>query len=97
MELSERVRKIDITKMTPDEVDNLSVQIGSKVRQICDEAADRINAILTVYGMEKAKIAISFGNLREERAAELKVPKKRGRKPKQNNLKEEVKASDKKE
>jgi hypothetical protein len=96
MELSERVRKVDVTKMTPEEVDRLSVQIGSKVRQICDEAANKINAILDIYGMKKAKIAISFGDLEEVKEQVAPAPKKRGRKPKQNNLKEEVKASPKK-
>lgn len=94
MDLHERVRKVDVTKMSPVEVDNLSVQIGSKVREICDEASLKVNAILAVYGM-KAKIAIAFNELPKEFEKSFEAPKKRGRKPKQNNLKE-VNASPKK-
>lgn len=94
MELNERVRKVDVSKMTPEEVDRLSVQIGAKVREICDEASAKANAILGIYGM-KAKIAIAFNEIPKEMEKSFEAPKKRGRKPKQNNLKE-VKASDKK-
>lgn len=70
MELKDRVRKVDISKLSPDQADNLSAQIGEKVRGICDEAAEKANAILNIYGMS-AKIAIKI---------EGKVPKKRAKK-----------------
>lgn len=94
MDLHERVRKVDVSKMNPEEVDRLSVQIGAKVREICDEAARKANAILAIYGM-KAKIAIAFNELPKEMEGKLEAPKKRGRKPKQNNL-NEVNSSTKK-
>ncbi len=94
MELKDRARKVDVSKMSPEEVDNLSIQIGSKVRDICDEAANKANAILEIYGM-KAKIAISFNDIPKQMENKFEAPKKRGRKPKQNNLKE-VEASTKK-
>lgn len=94
MELSERVRKVDVSKMSAEQVDQLSVQIGSKVRDLCDEAAAKINAVLAVYGM-KAKIAIAFNELPKEFVKNFEAPKKPGRKPKKNNLKE-VNASPKK-
>jgi len=62
---------------------NYSVQIGSKVRDLCDEAAAKINAVLAVYGM-KAKIAIAFNEIPKEFTKSFEAPKKRGRKPKQN-------------
>ena len=81
MELNERERKVDVNKLTMEEADNLSAQIGEKVREICDEAAAKVNAILKIYGMS-AKIAIAFDELPENMANNIGLPKKRGRKPK---------------
>lgn len=60
MDLKDRERKVDVENMSIEQVDQLSVQIGEKVRGICDEAADKINAILAIYGMS-AKIQIALG------------------------------------
>lgn len=86
MELRDRERKVDIQKMDAVQVDILSEQIGDKVRQICDEAAAKVNAILNIYGAS-AKIAIAFDGLPQKEQKKPKSPVKRGRKPKQNNLK----------
>lgn len=86
MELRDRERKVDISKMSIPEVDNLSKQIGEKVSQICEEAAAKVNAILNIYGAS-AKIAIQFEGLAKKEEQKPKAPKKRGRKPKQDNLK----------
>lgn len=72
MELKDRERKIDVNSMASEDVDNLSVQIGDKMREICDEAADKANAVLRIYGME-AKIAIAFTELPEPMAKSLKL------------------------
>lgn len=85
MELKERVRKVDVTKMSTEQVDNLSDQIGEKVRGICDEAAQRINSILSIYGMS-AKIAIAFNTLPKSMEKKFKAPKKRAKKAQQDNL-----------
>lgn len=79
MELKDRERKIDISKMDKEAVDNLSIQIGEKVRQICDEAADRVNAILKIYGMS-AKMAIQFDTLDNKTDKPKKVRKPRAKK-----------------
>lgn len=76
MELKDRERKVDVKALSSEQADQLSEQIGTKVREICDEAAGRINSILAIYGMS-AKLQIAIG-------AEKK---KAGRKSKQNNLK----------
>lgn len=83
MSLEQRERKLDLSKMSIEEVDNLSAQIGEKVRMICDETAEKVNKILSVYGMT-AKIAIAFDELDKKKDV---LPKKRGRKPKASNLK----------
>jgi hypothetical protein len=86
MDLQNRVRKVDISKMDLEAVDNLSDQIGEKIRAICDEAAGRVNAILNIYGAS-AKIAIAFDGLPENKEKKTKSPFKRTRKDKQANLK----------
>lgn len=86
MELRDRERKIDINQLDSAQVDSLSEQIGEKVRQICDEAAAKVNAILNIYGAS-AKIAIAFEGLPEKKQKKLKSAPKKTRKPKQANLK----------
>ena len=85
----DRERKIDIETLSPEQVDQLSVQIGAKVRGICDDAAGQINRILAVYGMS-AKIAIEFDQKPNKLKDKITAPKKRGRKKDKNsNLKTE--------
>lgn len=57
-----RERKLDVNKLSQEDVDNLSVQIGDKIREITDEAALKVNALLKIYGMS-AKMAIQFDTL----------------------------------
>lgn len=57
MELKERKRSIDISKLTIEEAEGIANQVGTKTREILDEAADKINKVLNIYSM-KAKIAI---------------------------------------
>lgn len=86
MELRDRERKVDISKMDNQAVEELSSQIGDKVRQICDEAAVKVNALLNIYGAS-AKIAIAFEGLPNKKEKKPKSPPKKGKKPKQDNLK----------
>ena len=72
--MQQRERKIDVNGLTIEEADRLSSQIGNKVRDICDEAAVKINTILKIYGMS-AKLAIVFDEISKDVDA--------------NNLKEE--------
>ncbi len=87
MELKDRERKVDVNKMTPDQVDVLSAQIGEKVRNICDDAANRVNAILNIYGMS-AKIAIKFNELPKAMKKSISGTKSK-KQPKDANLKKE--------
>lgn len=86
MELQNRKRKVDISKLNAEQLDNISDQIGAKVREICDEAAAKVNAILNIYGAS-AKIAIAFDGLPAKEEPQKKAPAKRTRKAKQANLK----------
>lgn len=57
----------NINKLSPKEADDLSIQIGSEVREICDKAAVEVNSILSLYGMS-AKISIVFDELSKEKS-----------------------------
>lgn len=82
----DRERKVDVSKMKQADVDNLSVQIGAKVTEITEEAAAKINAMLSIYGMS-AKIGIVFNELPVKMEKAMKPASKRTRKTKQDNLK----------
>lgn len=60
MELQERKRSIDIANLSKEEAENLSQQIGGRVRAMVDEAAEKINALLKIYSME-AKLSVVIG------------------------------------
>ena len=53
----QRERKLDINKLSPEQVDVVSKQIGEKIKQICDKASEEANRLLNVYGMQ-AKMQI---------------------------------------
>jgi hypothetical protein len=82
VELKDRKRSFDINKLSLSEVDNLSQQIGDRIKQICDEAVEKANKILNVYGMT-AKMQISMEQT--EKSAQKPKPK-RGRRRKDANL-----------
>jgi hypothetical protein len=91
MDLKDRKREIDVQKLTPEQADELSTQIGEKIRLICDKAVLDANRILNIYGMEaKMQIAISeiakMAKEEEKTIPELPVKKKKGRPRKQPNL-----------
>lgn len=80
MELKERERKVDISKMSQEQVESISQQVGDKVRQICDEACEKANKILNIYGMNaKMQIVIDHPGLTEEKPAQEAPKRKRGR------------------
>lgn len=47
-----RKRNVDIQKLDNETLDNLSIQIGEKVKDIIDNAIVEANKILNIYGME---------------------------------------------
>lgn len=67
----ERERSLDINKLSKEDLTNLSNSLGQKTREMVDEAADKINALLKIYGMT-AKLQVVI--------EQLSIPKvKRGR------------------
>lgn len=65
-----RKRKVDLDKLSINELDDLSVQIGDRVRSILDKTSNRVNKILKTYNMS-AKIAIAFDELPESMEGRL--------------------------
>ena len=58
--MEERKRKIDVNKIDEDAFLNLSEQISAKVRSIIDEAIEKSNKLLNIYGLQaKMEIAIT--------------------------------------
>lgn len=82
MELQERKRSFDISKLTPEDADALSTQIGQRVTEICDKAVAEANRLLNIYGME-AKMQIAIGEsgsfaekpIKKQRVKSKKAPK----------------------
>lgn len=72
--------------MKKEDVDNLSIQIGDKCREICDEAAAKINSILSIYGMS-GKIAFQIEQLPDKTKTKPRAHTKRAKKAEQVNLK----------
>ena len=67
----QREKKLDVSKMHPEQVDVLAEQIGSKLRGIADKAVEEANAFLKIYGMS-AKMQLVLDH-------ELNKPKKKGK------------------
>lgn len=46
-----RERKVDVTKMSTEQVDVLAEQIGIKLRELSDKAVEEANEFLKIYGL----------------------------------------------
>lgn len=65
MDLQNRARKVSVENLSMEQTNALSVQIGEKITNICDSAANKINDILSIYGLS-AKIAIKINGLNDK-------------------------------
>lgn len=85
--LQERKRSFNINSLSAEAAQKLSDDIGAKVRQFCDEAVEKANKILNVYGMKaQMQIVIEPTHSEAEKLTEDKPKKKRGRPRKAANL-----------
>jgi hypothetical protein len=57
--MSDRVRKVDVEKLDEKEFSAMMSVISSKITKITDEACEKANKLLAVYGI-KAKMQIVF-------------------------------------
>lgn len=78
MQAHNRKRSIDINKLAPSDADRISAAIGDEVRKICDEAVNKANDLLNIYGM-KAQMEIVISGL-NEKPIEKKPVKSRAKK-----------------
>lgn len=63
----DRKRQVDLKKLNVDELEQLSVQIGDKVRGIIDGAIESANKILVIYGL-RAKIQLVIEENKKEKS-----------------------------
>ena len=63
--MEERVRKVDVNKLSTERAEELSGQIGEKVVQIQKDALEKLNRVLNVYGMA-AELSIKIVKLEEK-------------------------------
>lgn len=75
MELKRRERKVNLDQMSAEQVDQISLQLGEKVREICDEAVAKANKLLSVYGMTaKMQIVLDHPEMKKEQEVQKKAP-----------------------
>lgn len=46
-----RKRQVDVEKLTSKQADELSEQLGVEIAKILDDASDKCNKLLNIYGM----------------------------------------------
>jgi hypothetical protein len=74
----DRERKVDLSKMSKEQVDNISAQLGERIRQICDKAVEEANRLCAVYGLRtKMQIVIDSPALKKEPLPGAKPPRAR--------------------
>jgi hypothetical protein len=73
----QREKKLDVTKMSADQVDVLAEQIGKRMRTIADEAVEKANAFLKVYGMS-AKMQLVLEHELQKPSKKKATRKKQG-------------------
>jgi uncharacterized protein YbcI len=47
-----RVRKVDVNQMSVEQADKISEAIGKELAKIFDDANEKANELLTIYGLE---------------------------------------------
>ena len=82
-------KKVNVNRLSNEEIAALQVQIGEKIREICDEAIEKANKLLNIYSLSaKMQIAINYQDLDEPKKVPsvveketlaAVVPKKRGK------------------
>lgn len=71
----ERERSLDINKLSKEDMTNLSNSLGQKTREMVDEAANKINALLKIYGMT-AKLQVVIEQLGAPKPKKARRPRK---------------------
>lgn len=54
-----KARKVDVEKLSAEQLEALTTQMSQTINQIVDDACNRANSLLSVYGLEtKMQIVI---------------------------------------
>lgn len=81
----ERVRKVDVNKMTEEQAAQLQKQIATEMARIMDEANTKCNEFLNIYGMQ-SKINYQITQLVEKTEKKPKSAKSVKKLPKGQSL-----------
>jgi hypothetical protein len=75
-----RKRSFNIDKLTPEEADRIGADLGDKVRELVDQACEKANKLLNIYGM-KVQMQFVIKGIDEELSKTVpdEAKKKRGR------------------
>lgn len=78
----DRERKVDVNKMTDEQADELSAQLGREIGRIMDEANLQCNKILNIYGLctQITYQLRQMGETVEEKPKTESKPKKQAKK-----------------
>lgn len=63
--MEDRVRKVNVEELSLERADELSKQISAKVIQFQTEALEKMNKILSIYGMT-AEMTVQISKLEEK-------------------------------
>lgn len=50
--IDDRIKKVDLDKLSEKRVDELGVQIGNKLKEVLEETQKKANEIANVYGLK---------------------------------------------
>lgn len=85
--MTPRKRSLDINKLAREDAERISDQIGAEVRKIEDEAIEKANELLNIYGMKAMmQIVIQAKDVIQVQPAQEAPKKKKGRPKKAANL-----------
>lgn len=57
--IRERQRSVDVESLQPDQAESIGFELGKRITEITDRAAEEVNKLTQIYGF-KAKVAIQF-------------------------------------
>lgn len=65
MSISDRMKKVDLNKMSENELVELEVKLGNKTSEILNQASKDINKVLNIYGLQ-AKVSYVIEEIQGE-------------------------------
>lgn len=61
----DRPKKVNVEALPEEQVDTVAVQLGDKIRGICDKACEDANKLLKIYGLQ-AKMEIVLEHIKQD-------------------------------